>query len=380
MSSVSVTRWKVICRHCLVKLNVGEIRIDTTRQGRRTILHCGCFLETETGPSLRSGEELEGWSELSEEDQERVRTIISGTQSAPAQPTRTSSLQTSSSPPVRLPRSNSLSSNSPALPSSSAPSLSHNLSTSTSSLLSQTLPLSEDEDEGELSLSRNYSGTTLILSSDYSEEDEEYGGYEPDWFSYSSEPGGPPPPKAPRLSDGTVVMPNLLEGVNIPEGPARTGEECSVCLDPPVHPVTLPCSHVFCFLCAKGLIQAGGNNCSLCRKQIPLGFLQRETVLAAASVDIHTEDTREEEEEEMTWFYEGKNGWWNFEERNKEELEQAFSSGSQTLEMMICGQLYVINFARMEQHQKNFPTRKRKIKRDVKTCQSKGVAGIQNRK
>ena len=60
-----------------------------------------------------------------------------------------------------------------------------------------------------------------------------------------------PRAKVARLSDGTVVMPNLLEGVAIPAGPARTGEECPVCLDPPVHPVTLPCGHRFCFLCAK---------------------------------------------------------------------------------------------------------------------------------
>ena len=24
-----------------------------------------------------------------------------------------------------------------------------------------------------------------------------------------------------------------------------------VCLDPPVHPVSLPCGHIFCYLCAK---------------------------------------------------------------------------------------------------------------------------------
>ena len=60
MSSVSVARWKVNCRHCLVKLNIGEIRIDTTRQDRKVILHCHCFLETQTGPPIRSGEELLG--------------------------------------------------------------------------------------------------------------------------------------------------------------------------------------------------------------------------------------------------------------------------------------------------------------------------------
>ena len=27
--------------------------------------------------------------------------------------------------------------------------------------------------------------------------------------------------------------------------------ECAICLQPCMHPVQLPCSHVFCFLCAK---------------------------------------------------------------------------------------------------------------------------------
>ena len=48
---------------------------------------------------------------------------------------------------------------------------------------------------------------------------------------------------------------------------------CAVCLDDPVHPVTLPCTHVFCFLCCKGLTEGGNNECSLCRQVIPFGFL-----------------------------------------------------------------------------------------------------------
>ena len=49
------------------------------------------------------------------------------------------------------------------------------------------------------------------------------------------------------------------------------------------------------------------------------------------------------------------------------------------METLICGQLYVIDLVRMEQYQKNFPTRRRKIKRDLKTCDSKGIAGLQSR-
>jgi len=185
------------------------------------------------------------------------------------------------------------------------------------------------------------------------------------------------------LSDGTAVMPNLLEGVNIPAGPARTGEECSVCLDLPVHPVTLPCGHVFCFLCVKGLSRQSSSqrSCSLCRREIPADFLDRSQVLAAAGADIEAEREDQADPGQLwTWFYEGRNGWWRFEERNSEELEETFKAGQLAAEMMICGQLYVIDFVRQEQYQKNFPTRKRKIKRDVATSESKGVAGLQGRK
>ena len=72
-----------------------------------------------------------------------------------------------------------------------------------------------------------------------------------------SESDPPTPPKSARLSPGPPlpVLPNLLEGVTIPTGPPRTFDECSVCLDLPVHPVTLPCNHIFCYLCAKVTIR-----------------------------------------------------------------------------------------------------------------------------
>ena len=61
-------------------------------------------------------------------------------------------------------------------------------------------------------------------------------------------------------------------------------------------------------------------------------------------------------------------------------MEEAFEAGKQSVEMMICGQLYVMDLVKNEQYPKNFPTRKRKIKRDVKTSESKGVAGLTKRK
>jgi len=187
-----------------------------------------------------------------------------------------------------------------------------------------------------------------------------------------------PPAKAARPSPPPVrKLPNLLEGVAIPEGQERTGEECSVCLDPPVHPVTLPCNHTFCYLCAKGL-GSGTALCSLCRRPIPRGFLESAEVLHKASQELN--DTPPVEAQALwQWFYEGRNGWWRFESRNNEELEESFQEGRGKVETLICGQLYVIDLVAMEQFQKSMPQRKRRIKRDLKTAQCKGVAGLGKR-
>ena len=120
-------------------------------------------------------------------------------------------------------------------------------------------------------------------------------------------------------------------------------------------------------------------SCSMCRKDIPDDYLDSSQVLTEALEDVKGEDEGSSSNQEWSWFYEGRNGWWRFEERNNDDLEEAFLSGRQELETIICGHLYVINFVRMEQYQKNFPTRKRKIKRDLKSCDSKGIAGLQSR-
>ena len=117
--------------------------------------------------------------------------------------------------------------------------------------------------------------------------------------------------------------------------------------------------------------------CSLCRKEIPADYLDRSVVLEAAQADI---DSKAEDSQDWAWFYRGRRGWWMFEERNNEELEEAFRSGQQRMDMMICGHLYVIDFVRSEQYQKNMPTRKRQIKRDLKSSDHEGVAGLQNKK
>lgn len=70
-------------------------------------------------------------------------------------------------------------------------------------------------------------------------------------------------------------------------------------------------------------------------------------------------------------------GWWQYEERMSEDLEQMYNMGEQIFETLICGTLYVIDFQLLIQYSKNHPGRKRRIKRElVSNITSKGIAGI----
>lgn len=188
-------------------------------------------------------------------------------------------------------------------------------------------------------------------------------------------------------SDSPVMkqpkLPNLLEGVKIPEGPERNFDECSICLDPPVHPIKLPCGHIFCYLCAKGLVNAisgMASTCSMCRQDIPRGFLESAEVLRKASQELDdTPPMESSSQQDWQWFYEGRNGWWRFEKRNNDELEENLRDGNQHFETMICGNIYVMDLVQFEQYQKDRPQRKRKIRRDLKSMECKGVAGLGKR-
>ncbi len=78
----------------------------------------------------------------------------------------------------------------------------------------------------------------------------------------------------------------------------------------------------------------------------------------------------------LQWFYEGRDGWWKFEVRHNRELEEAFHGGLNMYETLICGHVYTIDFSRMIQFRKDFPSKQRKIKRDVVLAECKGVAGM----
>ena len=117
----------------------------------------------------------------------------------------------------------------------------------------------------------------------------------------------------------------------------KTEDFCPICYDKPLHPVTLPCGHVYCFLCGKGLVESGTSQCAMCRSVIPRDFFKHPNT----SVEV------EEEGQDFFWYYQGRNGWWRFDERNNKDLEDSFQDKKEKVHFLICGHLYVIDFKKM---------------------------------
>ncbi|XP_078505012.1 E3 ubiquitin-protein ligase RNF146 [Lissotriton helveticus] len=146
--------------------------------------------------------------------------------------------------------------------------------------------------------------------------------------------------------------------------------ECAICLQSCVHPVSLPCKHVFCYLCVKGASWLG-KRCALCRQEIPEDFLDKPTLLSPEELKAASRGNGEQ-----AWYYEGRNGWWQYDERTSRELEDAFTKGKKNTEMLIAGFLYVADLENMVQFRRNEHGRRRKIKRDIIDIPKKGVAGL----
>lgn len=79
---------------------------------------------------------------------------------------------------------------------------------------------------------------------------------------------------------------------------------------------------------------------------------------------------------DFAWYYEGRNGWWQYDERTSRELEEALSGGRKSTEMLIAGFLYTADLENMVQYRQNEHGRRRKIKRDMVDIPKKGVAGL----
>ncbi|CAH1129835.1 unnamed protein product [Ceutorhynchus assimilis] len=147
--------------------------------------------------------------------------------------------------------------------------------------------------------------------------------------------------------------------------------ECPVCLQPYVHPAQLPCGHIFCYLCVKGFANQS-KRCAMCRQEIPRDFFEQPHLLQPV------ETVEENFDGGYQWFYEGRNGWWQYDERTSKELENSYKNGDKSVELLIAGFLYIVDFENMLQLRRNDPSRRRQIKRDVSTISKKGVAGIRS--
>ena len=48
--------------------------------------------------------------------------------------------------------------------------------------------------------------------------------------------------------------------------------------------------------------------------------------------------------DDVRWYYEGRNGWWQYDDRTSSELETFHGRGDSNCELLIAGFLYIINF------------------------------------
>lgn len=69
-------------------------------------------------------------------------------------------------------------------------------------------------------------------------------------------------------------------------------------------------------------------------------------------------------------------GWWKYDERSNEDIEEASKQNLNAIQILICGELYIIDFKQKVQYPKKNPSRKRYIKRDLNFQNAKGVAGL----
>ncbi|CAB3380217.1 Hypothetical predicted protein [Cloeon dipterum] len=143
-------------------------------------------------------------------------------------------------------------------------------------------------------------------------------------------------------------------------------EECAICLMPSELPVRMPCSHEFCFTCAKGLMKGQNKSCALCRTPIPPNFITNPETFATGAVEAPIG--------KYSWFYKSRSGWWAYAPRMQTEVEDAFQSGKSTFECILYGQKYILDFIKSIQ---TFEVQKTQhIKRGLSKSSHLGVAGL----
>ncbi|KAH8286504.1 hypothetical protein KR054_010309 [Drosophila jambulina] len=147
--------------------------------------------------------------------------------------------------------------------------------------------------------------------------------------------------------------------------------ECPICLQTCIHPARLPCGHIFCFLCVKGVAYKN-RRCAMCRREIPAEFLDHPQLVNGIEDICATRAT----EDGYQWYYEGRNGWWQYDDRTSQDIEEAFKKGDKSCTILVAGYVYIVDLEQLVQQRQNEPTRCRRVKRDLATIPKKGVAGL----
>ncbi|XP_023033080.1 E3 ubiquitin-protein ligase rnf146 isoform X2 [Drosophila willistoni] len=147
--------------------------------------------------------------------------------------------------------------------------------------------------------------------------------------------------------------------------------ECPICLQTCIHPARLPCGHIFCFLCVKGVAYKN-RRCAMCRREIPAEFLDHPQLVNGIDDICATRAT----EDGYQWYYEGRNGWWQYDDRTSQDIEEAFKKGDKSCTILVAGYVYIVDLEQLLQQRQNEPQRCRRVKRDLATIPKKGVAGL----
>ncbi|KRK02363.1 uncharacterized protein Dyak_GE22479, isoform B [Drosophila yakuba] len=127
------------------------------------------------------------------------------------------------------------------------------------------------------------------------------------------------PEEAAKATNGDAAA--AVSGEDSPSA-AAAALECPICLQTCIHPARLPCGHIFCFLCVKGVAYKN-RRCAMCRREIPAEFLDHPQLVNGIEDICTTRAT----EDGFQWYYEGRNeGWWAYDSRTNGDIEIAYAS------------------------------------------------------
>lgn len=111
----------------------------------------------------------------------------------------------------------------------------------------------------------------------------------------------------------------------------------------------------------------------MCRTEFPIEFFECPELLQPIGASASTSAS---DPNDYQWFYKGRNGWWQYDQRTCQEIENAYKNGEKQCSILVAGYVYIVDFDQMLQQRQTDPSRKRQVKRDLATIPKKGVAGL----